>query len=121
TADTLRPRNVLLRHAAVGHLDLLRLLSVGDVDTAAGDRRTGIAGVDAHPPEDLRPCRRQPIDDAGLAPDAVAPRAAQFPPVLPTGGGWRAGDDESDEPTASAHNVASHEAASFTWDDTTSR
>ena len=64
-------------------------------------RRT--AGIDAHPPKNLRPARRQSIDDSGFAPDAVAPRAAPLWSVIRASGWGSEGEAESQYERKRAH------------------
>src|SRR5581483_3658524 len=58
----------------------LRQHAVDDVDLTARDRRAGVAAADRRFPKNLRPARGELLDDAGLAPDAVALRPEPLRP-----------------------------------------
>ena len=57
-------------------------LAVGEVHTAIGHDRAGIAPADGRAPANGRPIRRELLDDAGFAPDSVTRRAEPLRPVV---------------------------------------
>src|SRR5207248_973342 len=59
-----------------------RSLAVHNVDAAALDSRTAVARADWLPPEHARSAAWELVQDAGLAPDAVALRAHPLRPIV---------------------------------------
>src|SRR5205823_1846958 len=58
---------------------------VHDEDAVADDGGAGVAAAEADAPEDLRPAPGELVEDAGLAPDAIAPRPEPPRPVVGAG------------------------------------
>jgi hypothetical protein len=78
----LGPLHARLREGRGGVFDLVAPDPIGDEDLALGDRRPRITLIDRLPPQDVRPGRREFLDDAGFAPDAIALGPQPLRPVV---------------------------------------
>ena len=78
-------------------------LAVHDEDLAAGDGRPGVAAAQRCPPLDLRPLLGKLVEDALLAPDAIAFRPQPLRPVVGPRRGCPQPGRQSQKPDRPAH------------------
>src|SRR5262249_5348277 len=99
----LKAKDALLAENELGGKGIFRILhafgqnAVGDVNTVLDDRGAGVAAAERRPPADLGAAGRELVEDARLAPNAVALGPQPLRPIVRPGERGEAEKDSRDE------------------------